>query len=151
MGSALVRAPRGILAAVSLLAFVGRFFAIEARVTSSVLVGLAGIGTATLLATVGFSEVRRLLGLHGPPGNDAGDVEDAAAEGTVEDDAAAESADPEGTTPTGRSRGSNPHSTTREIAGRTPRRRGSRTPPIAAGSRTFQYLLQRLAGRSAHG
>lgn len=63
MPSELVRAVRGVLAAVSLLAFVALFLALEARVTSpAVLGGLAALGTATLLAAAGRSGVRRLLG-----------------------------------------------------------------------------------------
>jgi hypothetical protein len=63
MRSELVRAARGILAAVSLLAFVSLFLALEARVTSpTVLGGLAALGTATLLASAGRSGVRQLLG-----------------------------------------------------------------------------------------
>ena len=63
MRSALVRAVRGVLAAVSLLAFVALFLALEARVSSpAVLGGLAALGTATLLASAGRSGARRLLG-----------------------------------------------------------------------------------------
>ncbi|ELZ44717.1 hypothetical protein C463_07172 [Halorubrum californiense DSM 19288] len=63
MRSELVRAVRGILAAVSLLAFVALFLALQARITSpAVLGGLAALGTATLLAAAGRSGVRRLLG-----------------------------------------------------------------------------------------
>ena len=62
MRSAPVGALRGILAAVSLLAFVGLFLAVEARVTSlTVLLGLAAVGTAALLAAAGRSGVRRLV------------------------------------------------------------------------------------------
>jgi len=72
MRSAFVRALRGILAAVSLLAFVGLFLAVEARVTDpTVLLGLAGVGTGTLLTAVGPAGVRRLLGRgESPPGRD---------------------------------------------------------------------------------
>ncbi|GAA0722243.1 hypothetical protein J2744_000151 [Halorubrum trapanicum] len=63
MRSAIARALRGTLAAVSLLAFVGLFFALEARVTSpAVLLGLAAVGVVSLLAAAGRSGVRRLLG-----------------------------------------------------------------------------------------
>ncbi|QUO46616.1 MULTISPECIES: hypothetical protein [Halorubrum] len=68
MRSELVRAARGVLAAVSLLAFVALFLAIEARVTSpAVLGGLAALGTATLLASAGRSGARQLLGRDEPP------------------------------------------------------------------------------------
>ncbi|RLM75940.1 hypothetical protein [Halorubrum sp. Atlit-26R] len=63
MRSELARAARGVLAAVSLLAFVALFLALQARVTSpAVLGGLAALGTATLFAAAGRSGVRRLLG-----------------------------------------------------------------------------------------
>ncbi|SDF33739.1 hypothetical protein SAMN04488067_103242 [Halorubrum xinjiangense] len=63
MRSAIARALRGTLAAVSLLAFISLFLALEARVTSpAVLGGLAALGTATLLAAAGRSGVQRLLG-----------------------------------------------------------------------------------------
>jgi len=79
MRSAFVRALRGILAAVSLLAFVGLFLAVEARVTDpTVLLGLAGVGTGTLLTAVGPAGVRRLLGRGEPPTNDSGDADGAA-------------------------------------------------------------------------
>ena len=62
MRSELARAARGTLAAVSLLAFVGLFLALEARVTSpAVLGGLAAVAVATLLAATGRSGVERLL------------------------------------------------------------------------------------------
>ena len=71
MRSAIARALRGTLAAVSLLAFVSLFLALEARVTSpAVLGGLAALGTATLLAAAGRSGIRELLGRGGSlPGN----------------------------------------------------------------------------------
>lgn len=63
MRSELVRAVRGVLAAVSLLAFVALFLALEARVASpAVLGGLAAVGVAALLAAAGRSGARRLLG-----------------------------------------------------------------------------------------
>jgi hypothetical protein len=62
MRSALVGALRGVLAAVSLLAFVALFLAVEARLASpTVLAGLVAVGTAALLAAVGRSGVRRLV------------------------------------------------------------------------------------------
>ncbi|QWC20471.1 hypothetical protein [Halorubrum sp. 2020YC2] len=66
MRSALVRALRGICSAVSLLAFVALFLAVEARVTSpAVLLGLAAVGAVSLLAASGRSGIRRLLGRDG--------------------------------------------------------------------------------------
>lgn len=66
MPSELVRALRGILAAVSLLAFAALFLALQARVASpTVLVPLAGVAVATLLAVAGRSGIRRLLGRDG--------------------------------------------------------------------------------------
>ncbi|MDB2237291.1 hypothetical protein DJ83_05590 [Halorubrum ezzemoulense] len=63
MRSELVRAVRGVLAAVSLLAFVALFLAVEARVTSAtVLGGLAAVAVAALFAAAGRSGIRRLLG-----------------------------------------------------------------------------------------
>ena len=68
MRSELARAARGVLAAVSLLAFVALFLALQARVTSpAVLGGLAALGTATLFAAPGRSGGRRLLGRGGSP------------------------------------------------------------------------------------
>lgn len=79
MRSAIARALRGTLAAVSLLAFVGLFFALEARVTSqTVLLGLAAVGVVSLLATTGRSGVRRLLGRADPDPDSHGET---AAEG----------------------------------------------------------------------
>ncbi|TKX75544.1 hypothetical protein EXE46_03605 [Halorubrum sp. GN11_10-6_MGM] len=71
MRSAIARALRGTLAAVSLLAFVGLFLALEARVTSPpVLGGLLAVGTGALLAAGGRPALRRLLGRAGR-GDDA--------------------------------------------------------------------------------
>ena len=71
MRSAIARALRGTLAAVSLLAFVALFLALEARVTSpAVLGGLAALGTATLLVAAGRAGIERLLGRDASlPGN----------------------------------------------------------------------------------
>ncbi|ELZ35672.1 hypothetical protein [Halorubrum tebenquichense] len=74
MRSALVRALRGICSAISLLAFAVLFLAAESRVTDpTVLLGLAGVGTATLSAAVGPAGVRRLLGVGESSANDSED------------------------------------------------------------------------------
>ncbi|ELZ45977.1 hypothetical protein C464_11580 [Halorubrum coriense DSM 10284] len=79
MRSAIARALRGTAAAVSLLAFAALFLALRARVTApTVLGGLAAVAVATLLAAVGPSGVRQLLG-RGEPGR--GDDRGPTAEG----------------------------------------------------------------------
>ena len=81
MRSAIARALRGTIAAVSLLAFGSLFLALEARVTSpAVLGGLAAVGVAALLAAAGRSGIRELLGRgESLPGN--------AGEGSADGDA----------------------------------------------------------------
>ncbi|MGM0448169.1 MAG: hypothetical protein ACQERM_07960 [Methanobacteriota archaeon] len=87
MRSAIARALRGTIAAVSLLAFGSLFLALEARVTSpAVLGGLAALGTAALLAAAGRSGIRGLLGRgESLPGN--------ASEGSANGDAWLDEAD----------------------------------------------------------
>ena len=81
MRSELRRALRGICSAVSLLSFVGLFLAVEARLTSwTVLLGLGGLGVASLAAAGGRPALRRLFGRARTTDEDARDAE-ASAEG----------------------------------------------------------------------
>ena len=76
--SAAVRAARGVLAAVSLLAFLAAFLAAEARLASpTVLAALTAVGTLAMLAAAGRSGLRRLV-LGSDSGSD--ETEDSPAE-----------------------------------------------------------------------
>jgi len=78
----LLDAVRGVLAAVSLLAFVGLFLALEARIASlPLLLALLAVGTGTLLAAGGRPAFRRLLGRGEAVRDEDGGASDAGAEG----------------------------------------------------------------------